>query len=85
MSKRLQVILQDSEMREIRRAARLQSMTVAEWVRQSLREARSRQPIEETEKKMQKIRSAVQHSFPTADLDRMLQEIESGYITENLN
>jgi hypothetical protein len=72
MSKRLQVILQDSEMREIRRAARLQSMTVAEWVRRALLEARNRQPIEETGKKIQRIRAAVRNSFPTADLDRML-------------
>jgi hypothetical protein len=82
MSKRLQVILNDSEMREIQRAARMQRVTVAEWVRQALRAARRREPISETGKKIQVIRTAVRHSFPTTDLDQMLREIEGGYIAE---
>ncbi len=85
MSKRLQVILNDSEMREIQRAARIQRVTVAEWVRQALRAARRQEPIEETGKKIQVIRAAVRHSFPTADLDQMLQEIEDGYVAEDAN
>ena len=83
MSKRLQVILNDLEMREIQRAARMRRMTVAEWVRQALRAARRREPVGETGKKMQVIRAAVRHSFPTADLDQMLQEIEGGYVAED--
>jgi len=83
MSKRLQVILSDSEMREIQRAARIRRMTVAEWVRQALRGARRQEPIGETGKKIQVIWAAVRHSFPTADLDQMLQEIEGGYVAED--
>ena len=83
MSKRLQVILSDSEMREIQRAARMRSVTVAEWVRQALRAARRREPVGETGKKIQVIRAAIRHSFPTADLDQMLQEIEGGYVAED--
>jgi hypothetical protein len=83
MSKRLQVILDDVEMREIQRSARVKRLTVAEWVRQALRAARRREPISESGKKMQVIRAAVRHSFPTADLDQMLQEIESGYVAES--
>ena len=40
MSKRLQVILDDEELMEIQRIAELKQMTVAEWVRQTLRAAR---------------------------------------------
>jgi hypothetical protein len=40
MSKRMQVLLDEPEWKEIRRAARAQRMTVAEWVRQTLRAAR---------------------------------------------
>ena len=40
MSKRLQVILDDKEMRDIQRTAKRQKMTMAEWVRQALRTAR---------------------------------------------
>ena len=79
MSKRLQVILDDEEMKEIQRLARLQRTTVAEWVRRALRAARQRQPIESTEKKIHCVRAAVRHTFPTGDIADMLGEIESGY------
>jgi hypothetical protein len=36
MAKRLQVIVQDPEYRDIQRAARLRRMSIAEWVRQAL-------------------------------------------------
>lgn len=80
MSKRLQVLLEEPEFREIRRAARAQRMTVAEWVRQALRSARRREPTTDARKKVEAIRAAARHSFPTADIDKMLSEIESGYL-----
>ncbi len=40
MSKSLQVLLGEDELREIRRIARRNRTTVAEWVRQDLRAAR---------------------------------------------
>jgi hypothetical protein len=80
MSKRLQVILDDEEMREIQRLADLEKTSVAEWVRRALRAARLRQPNESTETKIQCVRAAVKHAFPVSDMDDMLEEIESGYI-----
>jgi hypothetical protein len=80
MSKRLQVLLEEPELREIQRAARAQRMTVAEWVRQALRGARRREPTIDAKKKLKAIRAAARHSFPTADIDQMLAEIESGYL-----
>jgi hypothetical protein len=79
MSKRLQVILDDAEMREIQRLARRKRMSVAEWVRQALRAARRQQPSTDARKKLEVIRAAVRHSFPTADIDQVLGEIERGY------
>src|ERR1035437_8718088 len=43
MSKRLQVLLDEPEIREIQRAARAKRMTVAEWARGALREARRKE------------------------------------------
>lgn len=54
-------------------------MTVAEWVRQALRAARRNQPRTGANAKLEAIRAASQHSFPTADIDQMLAEIERGY------
>jgi hypothetical protein len=81
MGKRLQVILQDSEYREIQRAARARHMSLAEWVRQALERARHREPLGDAGKKLQVIRAAIKHEFPTGDIDQMLAEIESGYGT----
>jgi hypothetical protein len=79
MSKRLQVLLPDQEMEEIRRLARRERLTVGEWVRRALRTARSRQPTKDPQEKIRAVRKAVEYSFPTADIGQMLDEIESGY------
>lgn len=79
MAKRLQVILQDPEYREIQRMARSRSMSLAEWVRQALDVARRRQPLGDVEKKLAAIRAAARHESPTSDIDTMLAEIEQGY------
>ena len=79
MSKRLQVLLEEDELREIQRAARRERLTVAEWVRQALREVRRRRPQASLERKLAAIRKAAEHSAPTADIDQMLAEIERGY------
>ena len=79
MTKRLQVILQDYEYRESKRAARSQHMSLAEWVRQALASARRREPEGDMGKKLDAVRRAVQHEHPTAGIDQMLAEIESGY------
>ena len=80
MAKRLQVIVQDPEYRDIQRAARLRRMSIAEWVRQALVQARRCEPSREVTSKMEVIRAAARMEFPTADIDRMLEEIERGYV-----
>jgi hypothetical protein len=79
MPKRLQVILKDPEYREIRRAARSRHMSVAEWVRQALSHAHRHEPLGEVSKKLAVIRSAALMEYPTAEIGRMLEEIEAGY------
>jgi hypothetical protein len=79
MAKRLQVILQDPEYREIQHMARSRSMSLAEWVRQALDMARRRQPLGDVEKKLEAIRAAARHESPTSDIDTMLAEVEQGY------
>ena len=79
MSKRLQVLLPDPEMLDIRRLAKRESLTVGEWVRRALREARAGRPAIEPETKLKAVRQGAKFSFPTADLEQMLSEIERGY------
>lgn len=79
MSKRLQVLVPDSEMDEIRQIAGGQKMTVGEWVRQTLRAARREQPSIEASRKLRAVRQAVKHNFPTGDIEEMIADIERGY------
>jgi hypothetical protein len=79
MAKRLQVILQDPEYREIQRIARSRRMSIAEWVRQALSFASRREPLGDSAKKLDLIRAAARNHFPTAEIDDMLQQIERGY------
>ena len=78
MSKRLQVLLDEEEYREIQSVAQRQRVTVAEWVRQALRQARS-DDAGTIDAKLRAIAEASRHSFPTADIEDMLEEIEAGY------
>jgi len=79
MSKRLQVLLDDTEFNEVQRAAKAQRMSVAAWVRRVLRAARLREPQGDVDAKLQVIRQASKHAFPVADIDEMNAEIEQGY------
>ena len=54
-------------------------MTVAAWVRETLRSARRREPLGDSDAKITAVRTAASHAFPTADIDQMLGEIEQGY------
>jgi hypothetical protein len=82
MSKRLQVLLDEAELREIRRLARQRRTTVAAWVREAIRAAREAQPSRGAEDKLRAIRSAARHEFPVADVDQLLAEIERGYAAD---
>lgn len=77
MSKRLQVLSDPEEYREIQGIARRQRITVAEWVRQALRKARSDSP-QTVESKLRAVAEASRHQFPTADIEVMRREIEAG-------
>ncbi len=79
MSKRLQVIIPDEEMADLQRLARLESISVGEWVRRTLQEARAERPICGPETKLKAVRKAAEYGYPTSDVEQMLQEIERGY------
>ena len=83
MSERLQVLLDEAEFAEIRRIAAAHRLTVAEWVRQALRDARRDEPSTEPQRKLAVVREAASCAYPTADIDTMLAQIEQGYLGES--
>lgn len=82
MSKRLQVLLDEAELREIKRLARTQRLSVAAWVRQALRSARGPTEADPTQK-LAAIRAAARHSFPTGEIEQLLAQIEHGYLRDD--
>lgn len=79
MSKRLQVILTDDDALDLQGLAAREGVTVSEWVRRSLREARRRHTTGDVEHRLATIRAATVHEFPAPDIEEMLEEIERGY------
>ena len=84
MSKRLQVLLADEEMSDIQILAQREHLTVGEWVRRTLREARKNKSVKDPETKLKAIRRAVENpsGIPEVDIDQMLREIEQGYLSD---
>jgi hypothetical protein len=83
MSKRLQVVMDEAEYRELQEVAESKGLTLAAWVREALRRACRREATGNVAERIEAVRAAAKHSFPTVDIDRMLAEIESGYLSED--
>lgn len=80
MSQRLQVTLDEKELREIQRIAHQKQLTVSEWVRQALRTARQRE--RDAGRKLKAVRRAARHVFPAGGIGQMLAEIQPGVTGE---
>ncbi len=78
MTKRLQVVMREGEIEDLRRAAEREGLTLSEWVRIVLRNAR-RNPSDPTPaQKIAALDRALRLGHPTADMDEMLADIENG-------
>jgi hypothetical protein len=78
VTKRLSVLLDDAELAAFQRLARRRRMTTAEWVRRSLGAAYQAEAAAVIGEKLAAVRRAASFSYPTADIDTMLAEIEQG-------
>ncbi len=76
MSARLQIVVAEEELREIKAAARRHDLTVADWVRGALSAACEREPGRDKREKLGAVREACRHAFPTASIEDVLADIE---------
>jgi negative regulator of replication initiation len=77
VSTRLQVLMDDDELARIRSVAEREGVSVADWVRRTLKGALQEQPQGDRDKKIARVRAAAAHAFPTAEIEQMLAEIEA--------
>ena len=64
MSKRLQIVVEDEEFNEIHRTAEQEGLTMSEWVRRVLRDARRRRAGGHVARKLAAIRAASALDLP---------------------
>ena len=83
MTHRLQVLLEDDEIAAVRAAARRRRLTISEYVRQTLREARDAEPGGSPERKLAVVQEAAAHAYPTADPEVMEEQITRGYLEDS--
>ena len=79
MSRRMQVLVDETELRRMQEAARRRGLTLAEWVRQALRSACRQEPSGDPDAKLARVRAALRHEYPAPEIDQMLAEIARGY------
>ena len=75
----MQVLVDDAVFHRMQAAARARKLSLAEWVRGHLRDALRATPTGSAQRKLDAVRAASQHAYPSADIEQMLEEIERGY------
>ncbi|MFQ5744972.1 MAG: antitoxin [Acidobacteriota bacterium] len=78
MSKRLQVIMADEELEQLRRCASHQGLTLSEWARRALRRARQNHIGPAPAQKVAALERALRLGHPTGDIEEILASIEEG-------
>lgn len=78
MSTRLQVVMGDTELEELRAVARRRGTTVSAVVRQALRDVTARAPAGDPARKLAAVQATVRHSFPGGEVAQMLHDIDRG-------
>lgn len=82
MRKRLEILLTDQEMADIRVLASRNGISDKEWARQTLHLSCSEVSMIDGETKLNVIDRAAKYNFPTTDIDQMLSEIDQSYLSD---
>jgi len=78
MSTRLQIVMKDEEIEQVRRSAEREGLTVSEWARRALRRAQRRQAVPTPVQKMKALDRALNCGHATGDIEEILASIEQG-------
>lgn len=79
MSKRLQVVVGEADLKRYERSAQASGQTLSEWARQAMNVAERERSSGDVEAKLAAIRRAAAHNgHQEVDIDTMIAEIEMG-------
>lgn len=76
----MQILLAEEELREIKRLAAQEHMTVSAWVRRAIQHEQRERPRSVVQGKQEILRKAAEFQFPTADYEDIAADIESDYL-----
>jgi hypothetical protein len=79
MSKRLQVLVSEEELRRLQQKAAGERVSLGEWVRRVLRRAVDEDSEKSVDLKVKAIRKAYEYEFPTGSIEEINQVIEESY------
>ncbi|HEY7961139.1 MAG TPA: hypothetical protein VID29_04375 [Solirubrobacteraceae bacterium] len=80
MSKRLQVVVAESDLERYEHSARAAGLTLSAWARQAMNTAERETSNGDVEAKLAAIRRAATYNLPVSDIDTMLAENELRYV-----
>jgi hypothetical protein len=75
----------ENEYTQLKRRARKNKQTVGAFVREVLRNSTLGEEETSASDKLKSIEKSAKYEFPVADLNTMLQEIEAGYMEEQID
>ena len=82
MSIRLQVLLEEEELEEIKRRAREEHISVSAWVRRALEHEKRERPSTAVRKKLELLHAARQKEYPAGDYAEMAADISRNYLAD---
>ena len=82
MSIRLQVLLDEEELEEIKQRAREEHMSVSAWVRRALDHEMRERPSTAVRKKLELLHAASRNDYPAGDYAEMAADISRSYLAD---
>lgn len=79
MSKRLQVLLKDNEYKQLSSHCKKARIPISRWVRETIHQGMSRAKPRPAGDRLAKILGYAKHQGPTADIEDVLDQINSSY------
>ena len=80
----MQILLDDDELREVKKLAMQEKLTVSAWVRRAIQHEKKERPGTAAREKLLIIQNSSKYDFPTGEYKDIAADIDSGYLKGSL-